>query len=195
LFRIWRAIVFSLLLSAVVGTPVVGHAQVAPSVYGGGANFWTGTEYSYFDSDLAGPTKTGGIGVYAIFNRDAHWSAEVSARFMSFTPSDAGVEQTYMTGPRYMLHRRGRLQPYVKALVGVGKINFPNDLGHGSYFIYAPGGGAEYAVRPRLSIRVDYVYEFWPSAPGIPNLPSHGVTPHGFSVGASYRVFRAGGTR
>jgi hypothetical protein len=35
---------------------------------------------------------------------------------------------------------------------------------------------------------VDYEYQFWPSAPG-GGLPTHGLTPNGFSFGASYRIF------
>jgi hypothetical protein len=50
----------------------------------------------------------------------------------------------------------------------------------------------EYRLARRWTVRADYEYQIWPSAPGAeityPN-PSHGMTPNGFSGGIAYRLF------
>ena len=41
----------------------------------------------------------------------------------------------------------------------------------------------------KVTIRlIDYEYQIWPTALG-DGLPSNGLTPHGFSFGAGYRIF------
>ena len=48
------------------------------------------------------------------------------------------------------------------------------------------GGGLDYRLTPRFKIRViDYEYQIWPGF-----LNGGGLTPHGYSFGASYRVFK-----
>jgi opacity protein-like surface antigen len=74
-------------------------------------------------------------------------------------------------------------------LVGAGEVNFPYQLGHGGYFAIAPGGGADFALRPRWRVRADYEYQIWPNAPGIPGIQSSTLKPNGVSAGFSYQVF------
>jgi hypothetical protein len=81
------------------------------------------------------------------------------------------------------------VHPYVKALVGQGDIDFPHHFAYGRYFAIAPGGGVDLSLTGRWRIRVDYEYQIWPDAPGIPGLPSGTLNPNGVSLGFSYRAF------
>jgi len=68
----------------------------------------------------------------------------------------------YMIGPRYRLPL-GRIQPYAKALVGIGEFNFPYNYAHGSYLVVAPGAGVDYRLSRRFRWRVaDVEYQYWP---------------------------------
>jgi opacity protein-like surface antigen len=80
--------------------------------------------------------------------------------------------------------------------VGIGYFNFPLNAAHGSYFDVALGGGLDYRLTRRIYVRGEYEYQIWPGFVGPPdptpiplqNRPN-GLTPNGFSVGASYRIF------
>jgi hypothetical protein len=75
----------------------------------------------------------------------------------------ANVHTTdYLIGPRYRLPM-GRIQPYAKALVGIGEFNFPYNYAHGSYLVIAPGAGVDYRLTRRFRWRVaDFEYQYWP---------------------------------
>jgi hypothetical protein len=75
----------------------------------------------------------------------------------------------------------------VKVLAGAGIFHQANQWGGWSAFV--PGGTIGYRVSPRLLIRGDYEYQFWPGFAATQSV-AHGLTPNGFSVGASYRLFR-----
>jgi len=63
------------------------------------------------------------------------------------------TETNFLAGPRVMI-RPGPLRPYVKFLVGAGKINFPFHYAQGTYLAYAPGAGLDYLLNDRFTIRV-----------------------------------------
>jgi opacity protein-like surface antigen len=70
---------------------------------------------------------------------------------------------TYAIGPRYSLRFIGRFQPYAKALVGIGKFNFPYNDGHDTTLVIAPGGGVDYRINRRIRLRLaDVEYQYWP---------------------------------
>jgi opacity protein-like surface antigen len=60
----------------------------------------------------------------------------------------------------------------------------------------ALGGGVDYRLSRRIYVRGEYEYQMWPGFVGPPdpqpiplqNRPN-GLTPNGFAVGASYRIF------
>jgi len=173
--------------------PISVFAQVAPATEGGGLTLSAGAEYSNFHPDW-GPNRLGGIAAFVdadhIFLHNL--GAEGEARWLIFNEFEGEHESNYLIGPRYRLIRFHRLSAYAKFLMGAGLITYPNKIGSGSYFAYTPGATAEYRFLHRFSARVDYEYQFWPSAPGLaftfPN-PSHGLNPNGFSGGVSYRIF------
>ncbi|QNI32612.1 outer membrane beta-barrel protein [Alloacidobacterium dinghuense] len=174
--------------------PLSTSAQVAPAVSGHGWSLSAGAEYSNFQPDW-GPDRLQGIAVFADVDHILlrNLGAEGEARWLRFSPPQGETEDNYLLGPRYRVWRHHALSLYGKFLLGGGWITYyPSTIGSGSYFAYAPGGTAEFRVARRWSVRGDYEYQFWPSAPGLaftfPN-PSHGLSPNGFSVGASYKIF------
>ena len=162
-------------------------AQAVPDAEKGRASLWAGAGYSQVQPDF-GPNSMSGVAGFADVNF-AHWSVEANLRFLRFNSFHGETESSYLAGPRYFVFPMGRLRPFAGVLFGVGTIHYPFEIGNGSYFAYAPYGGAEARITRRVALRADYQYQFWPAAPGIAGEPSHGITPSGFSVGAIWRVF------
>ena len=173
--------------------PMSVSAQVASATKGGGQGLSVGAEYSNFRPDW-GPTRLQGIAVFAdldgLFLKNL--GAEGEARWLRFNQPYGQTEDNYLIGPRYRLYRHHKFSFFGKFVMGGGFITYPNKIGSGSYFAYAPGGTVEYRLNHRWIVRGDYEYQFWPSAPGLaftyPN-PSRGLTPNGFSGGVSYHLF------
>lgn len=91
--------------------------------------------------------------------------------------------ETFLAGPRYHFDF-GRVQPYVKGMAGMGRFNFPYNYASGKYFVIAPGGGADYFISPRLSVRGDFEYQYWPQFTFGP------MSSGGLSIGLRYLVLR-----
>jgi hypothetical protein len=163
--------------------PVVIHAQVVPAARGGTGSIFAGGTFSVIKPDY-GVNWLMGIGGYFDVNLDNTFAAEGEVRLMRINQHIDVHEDTYMAGPKFT-YRRGKFEPYGKALFGVGEFNFPYSYAHGGYFAMALGGGLDYRITPRLKIRaIDYEYQIWPG------YLNSGLTPHGFSFGAAYRVFK-----
>jgi opacity protein-like surface antigen len=168
-------------------TASLAAAQAVPDAEKGRASLWAGAGYSRFQPDF-GPNTMGGVTAFTSLNL-GRWGVEAKARFLRFSSFHGETQSHYLAGPRYFLFPMGRLRPFAGILVGVGSIHYPFQIGNGSYFSYAPYGGAEFRLTRRVALRAEYEYQFWRSAPGIPGEPSHGLTPNGFTVGASWRLF------
>ena len=166
--------------------PAISLAQAAPAVRGGTPPLYAGGMYSNFHSDFT-PNRLGGIGVYVDWELFGNVGAEGEARWLRFNQQQGSHEDNYLIGPRYS-RRYHRYEPYAKFLVGLGRFEFPANYGHGGYFAYAPGGGLDYHLMRKFTVRADYEYQIWPSAPG-GGFPTHGLTPNGFSFGVAYRIF------
>jgi opacity protein-like surface antigen len=178
------------LLAALV--PVGAGAQVVPSAYRETRSLWVGAEGS--DVSASFPYQSGqrleGVGVFADFNLNGRVGIEGDARFLHFGGFEGTTESSYLAGPRVFLFEWRRLRPYGKFLVGDGKIHYPFAIGDGSYLALAPGGGVEYRLSHRWTVRGEYEYQMWHDSPGFANEPDHELTPNGFHVGVAYRVFR-----
>ena len=74
-------------------------------------------------------------------------------------------------------------QTVIRSSVVKLTVKTPYKIGSGSYFAYAPGGGLDYRLTHRIVLRAEYEHQFWPSVPGIPGDPSHGLQPSGFNFG------------
>ena len=165
-------------------------AQVEPTAYRNQNTLALGGFYSSFDTDYQ-TNRMAGAGVYADWSPAilGHLGAEAEARWLIFNSFHDFSEYNYLIGPRYRFPAYNRLQPYAKLLLGAGEVNFPYQLAHGGYFALAPGGGIDFVVTRRWTMRVDYEYQIWPSAVGIPGIQSNSLKPNGLSVGIGYRIF------
>jgi hypothetical protein len=90
---------------------------------------------------------------------------------------------TGLAGPMYQWRREHRVRPYVKYLMGIGNLDFPNNTNYqqDTRAIFAPGGGADVRLIGRLSARGEYEYQMWHAIFG-----PHDLTPQGFTFGAVY---------
>jgi len=167
-------------------------AQVVPSAYGPGHSLWVGGEYSNVNASFPyqSAQRLWGIGAFADYNFSGHFGVEAEARFLRFNSFYGETEDNYLAGPRYVVGKFGKFQPYGKFLVGIGKIQYPFTIGTGTYLALAPGGGVSYRLSSRWAIRGEYEYQLWPSSPGFSNEPAHELTPNGFNLGIAFRPFR-----
>ena len=70
-------------------------------------------------------------------------------------------------------------------MIGLGKMTFPFNYGYGSFTALAYGGGVDYRLSRKVSLRpVDFEFQQWPKW-----LNDSSLYPYGFSVGVGYRVF------
>jgi len=177
--------------------PRAAHAQKLPTATAPGAYIAVGGTYSEFKTEY--PQRTlGGAGGYIDLNFSRHFGIEGEGRWLRQNQIFGSHQTTYLAGPRFELPR-GRYSPYVKGLVGAGKLVFPSfngyATGEGTYTVFAFGGGLDVNLTENIKVRAfDVEYQNWPLfyAPGI---PQQSITPYGVSAGVSYRFYHAGGWR
>lgn len=94
-------------------------------------------------------------------------------------PGAVVSERTMFIGPR-LEHRVGRAHLYADALIGRGTLNYARTSTSG--MAYALGGGLQYDLAPRWSLRFDYTQESW-------KLPTetNRLTPGKISIGVVWR--------
>lgn len=156
-------------------------AQALPTAIGPGSYFSVGGEVSAYQSDY-GKQHLIGFATFADAHITWRYGVESEARFSRYNSPEDVAESTYLIGPTVAI-RPGPLRPYVKFLVGDGRIVFPYKYAVGNYFTYAPGGGLDYVVSDRLAVRlIDVEYQMWPS------FTFGEIHPYGISAGVSYRL-------
>jgi hypothetical protein len=167
-------------------------AQVVPSATGPGRALWVGAEYSNINASFPYQSnqRLWGIGGFADYHLAGHFAVEGEARFLRFQGFYGETEDNYLAGPRYMARRFGKLEPYAQCLAGIGKIQYPFQIGTGSYFAIAPGAGANYRLSRKWTVRGEYEYQLWLNSPNIANEPADQLRPNGFHAGIAYRLFR-----
>jgi hypothetical protein len=175
-----------MLLFAGLGLAVHAGAQALPAATGPGNYLAVGGGISLFQADYGKRDIAG-----AVFFADVHpnwrWGVEGEARYLRLNADEDVNETNYLIGPRYVFRpygfRRTGLRPYVKFLVGTGKITFPFKYEEGRFFTYAPGGGVELPLGSTISLRlVDFEYQVWP------DFVTYGqLRPYGVSTGISIR--------
>jgi hypothetical protein len=155
-------------------------AQARPTASRTG-DFQVGIDYVTGSSDYANRLK--GIGVYTTFDFTSHFGAEFDLH-QANTQVNKVYERTYEIGGRY--HRNyGRVEPYIKAMVGRGVFNFVLQgvtYANLAYNMYALGGGVDYRLTRYLNLRGDYEYQSWNS------FPPNGLTPQLLSIGVAYHI-------
>lgn len=169
-------------------------AQKLPTATGSGAYLDVGGTYSEMQAEY--PRRVlGGAGIYADLNIRRHLGIEGEVRWLRQNQIFGSNETTYLVGPRFELHR-GRFSPYVKGLVGGGKLVFPYGDGYGDYTAVAFGGGLDVNLTEKIKLRAfDFEYQDWPVFNYGPGTQQQALTPYGISAGLSYRVIHAGGWR
>ena len=126
-----------------------------------------------------------GVGTYVDVHFTRWIQVEAEGRWLRFNESAGESMDHYLIGPRVPIHEFGRFQAYGKVLFGMGKMTFPNGYGHGSFTALAYGGGVDYRLSRKLTIRaVDFELQQWPKW-----LPGTALYPWGVSAGVGYRVF------
>lgn len=166
-------------------------AQVAPSVTGGEAVLMGGGEFSSFNPDYGG-ARLFGLGATFDFNLTPKVGIIGEARWLHFhNGGDGGETQSdYLAGAKYRVWRYRKFDFDAKFLVGGVWINYPLNIGTGSYFAYAPGGFVDYRLSKRFRARGGYEFQFLPSAPNIPGQPNNGLQPRGWTGGIEYVILR-----
>ncbi len=161
---------------------VVARAQDIPTAVGPGSYVAIGGELSAFQADYGQRLIYGGA-LFAEINPTWRYGFEAEARYLRFNTFESVTETDYLVGPRVML-RPGPIRPYVKFLVGAGKITLPVGYAQGTFLAYAPGGGVDYIANDRVTLRViDFEYQLWPQ------FSSYGsLHPYGISMGISFRL-------
>ncbi len=170
------------------------HAQKLPTATAPGAYLAVGGTYSEFEAQY--PQQVlGGVGVYADLNVRPHLGIEAEIRWLRQNEIAGSNETTYLVGPRYEF-RFGRFSPYVRGLVGDGKLVFPYGYGYGNYLVYGGGAGLDVRLTSKIRLRaVDFEYQRWPQFNFGPGYAIEPITPYGVSAGLSYEVFHTGGWR
>jgi opacity protein-like surface antigen len=183
-----RFLVLSILL--VAGASIYG--QVQDSATAGVVPLEIGGYFSYFDASYAS-NRTAGFGVLLDYSPAlaGNLGVEGESRWLTMGGSHGFSEYNYLVGPRYRFYKSDKYQPYAKFLIGAGEINFPYNLAHGGYFVLAPGGGVDFAVKDHWKLRADYEFQIWPGGVGIPEVQTGSLHPNGVSVGVTYRLFRS----
>jgi hypothetical protein len=163
------------------------HAQSAPAAFRPAHNIQAGATFDLASPDY-GLNTLKGFGFYSTWDFRRHLGVEAEFRQLN----DPGVkrpiyERNFEIGPRYSM-RFGPFVPYAKFMVGRGVFSFPpsaQNPGAGpvanlAYNMGAVGFGADYRIRPSISLRADYEFQRWIG------FPPHGLTPRVASVGVAY---------
>ena len=125
-----------------------------------------------------------GVGTYVDFHF-THWvQLEGEARWLRFHEYSGEHQDHYLIGPKVPVIQFGKAQVYGKAMVGLGKMTFPNHYGYGTFTAVAFGGGIDDRLSRKVTVRGDFEYQDWPNF-----LPGQTMRPWGLTVGMAYRVF------
>jgi opacity protein-like surface antigen len=167
-------------------------AQVTPSATGSHKSLSAGALFSYTQPncctyDTSNNPVVGsngnhlyGIGVFVDYRMSRWLQLEGEYRKLPWNQyQDQNIrESSTLVGLREPIRTFGRVTPYGKALVGLGSASFLT----GRAFAYALGGGADYRLNKRWSLRGDFEYQRWSVSPTA-------LKPYVASAGLKYRIF------
>ncbi len=169
-------------LALCLGGARTAQAQVAAAGDAGGLELSAGAAGSGFSLEY-GQRKM--LGITGFVDADTHRriGIEAEGRWLEFHQTANVHAETYSIGPRYHINV-GRFQPYAKGLVGFGNFNFPYNYAHGRYLVITAGGGLDYRLGKRLTLRAaDFEYQKWPQ------FDFGSMSSVGLSVGFRVRIF------
>jgi opacity protein-like surface antigen len=170
----------------------LARAQVVPSGFDPVHALWVGGEYSNIHAGFPYQSnqRLWGVGAFADYHLSNRMDIEAETRFLRWNSFYGETEDNYLAGPRYLVERFGRIQPYGQCLVGFGILQYPFQIDNRRYFAIAPGAGVNIRISREWTLRGQYEYQFWPDSPNYTHEPKHEISPNGFHVGVAFRVFR-----
>jgi opacity protein-like surface antigen len=165
--------------------------QALPSAEGTGASLWVGGEYSNFAAGFpnGSSVRLSGVGMFANYNWNHPFGIDAHARFLNFNSWNGETQFNLLAGPRYTFLHSDKVRPFASFQAGVVHIQYPFKIGTGTSFAMVPGGGLDYRLSRRLSVRGEYEFQFLPNSPNFTNEPRFGIKPNGISVGLAYRLW------
>ena len=189
-----RRTIHTFLLIALGAVTFAARAQVVPSATGRQLTITAGGLGSAFQPDYAGggvastsPNRLYGIGAYVDVKFTRWVQIEAEGRWLRFNQYVNINEDNYLIGPRIPFHisRFPKMIPYGKALIGYGHMNFEYNEAYGSFTDIAFGGGLDYKLSRKFTVRAaDFEFQKWPAW-----VNNESLSPYGLSVGLSYKVF------
>jgi len=157
-------------------------AQVAPAAKVSGIPLAISIGMSDYDLDygpgrrMQGPVIRAGAEVFHGVGID------LSARaiFMNTPTQLTRMQQnTFLGGVYYTAPSVWKIRPFVRFGAGVGNIEFPSrnpKYTRDDFTVYAPSGGIEYPIIPKVYFRAEYEYQFWEQYLGKGTLNPQGGT-------------------
>ena len=167
-------------------------AQVAPSATGSHTSLSAGGLFTVtqpdFDPNLTTITNDGvvtssnhlyGIGGFVDYRMSRWVQLEAEGRWERWNQTQGYTinENQYAIGIRDPIHTFGHITPYAKVMAGLGTANFLT--GRAALFSY--GGGMDYRLTKRISLRADFEQQSWRVTPT--------MKPYTGAIGFSYRIF------
>jgi len=141
--------------------PIGAHAQAVPSAYQSGWTVSVGAAASGGTLQY-GDEKLWGVSAFLDAENLHSFGVEGEARWLVFHQTNQEHATTFLIGPTYSF-QRGRFRAYGKGMVGLGLFNYPYNLGSDDDLVYAPGGGVDFRLNRRVSLRAaDFEYQIWP---------------------------------
>ena len=176
---------WALLLLLLIGIPATrggsASAQANESATKGRASICAGVAGSGYYLSY-GKSKLIGMSGFVDADSGTRIGIELEGRWLEYHSSDDVHAETFMIGPRYHF-RIGRLEPYAKFLIGSGRLGFPYGYATGRDFVVSPGGGADFRLNQRVSLRVDMEFQQWAQ------FDFGSIESAGLSAGVRYRIF------
>ena len=166
-----------LALALFLGSSSLLRAQATPTASRAG-DLQIGVGYTIAKPDY-GQQNFQGFTAYADFDLRSHLGFEAEFHQISTTSNNQSYQRTYEVGGRYF-RTYGHLIPYVKVMVGRGDFNYPFGTTDLAYNLYAAGLGADYRIRPSLSLRAEYEMQRWSG------FTNGGLNPQLVTLGLAY---------
>jgi len=171
-----------LFLFFLLALPAAVHAQALPTA-SQGLRYQVGGTVSLAKPDYANKNVKG-FTLFGDVDLTQHFGVELEYHDVNIiTPYDVG-ETSLLFNVRYK-YAKGKFHPYVKVGAGLGDLKFQEGYyfaasSSSSHGMFALGGGLDYAISRKISIRaIDFEYQKWSYQP-------HGLTPWVGSIGAAY---------
>jgi len=157
-------------------------AQVTPSAFRSPISLTVGGTVSAFNPDYV-QNKMIGVGGFVDLNLFHGVGVEAEGRWLRFREPYGISQDNYLIGPRVQLHHLWHFRPYVKALGGFSEMTFEDNIAQGRFTTFEAGGGLDYHLTRRISVRGEGDFQWWPEFLG------SSLTPYGVSAGVGYRIF------